>query len=333
MSKPPTFEIISMGSPRSGAWSDIALSIAAIFRLNPSALSPAPLPVINFTGISVNTDATALLVVVFPIPISPVAKISYDFDFNIPTISIPVRIARIASVLVMAASRVIFFVPGAILYSFFVTPGTSDTIPISIGNRSTPAIWAILHTLVSLFVKFSATTAVTSCPVCVTPSSTTPLSAHMMTRPFLSKLYAGLPFIPAIFVTASSNFPRLNKGFAICFHRFFACAAAFWSGGQICSRYSFSRFVTFSNSGSDCSFIFFLSSDIWFLLCFFLFASFSLANSLHWSVKRFANCGQDGIYKWGYPANKLPSVWTHFQDVLRSGFAAVKPSPLSELSQ
>ena len=54
----------------------IAFSIACIFLSNPSFVSPAPRPVISAGSSPRSTEATALLVVVFPIPISPVASIS-----------------------------------------------------------------------------------------------------------------------------------------------------------------------------------------------------------------------------------------------------------------
>ena len=81
--------------------------------------------------------------------------------------------------------------------------------------------------------------AVTSCPVCVTPSATTPLSAHMMTSPFFSSVYSADLLIPAILITASSSFPRLNNGFATIFHRCLAASLLFSSAGQIFSICSF----------------------------------------------------------------------------------------------
>lgn len=77
------------------------------------------------------------------------------------------------------------------------------------------------------FVKFSATTAVTSCPVCVTR-----FFYHSVIRTHDDKTF----FVQTVRRTSfhSRNlrdgilqFPKINKGFAICFHRFFACAAAF----------------------------------------------------------------------------------------------------------
>ena len=68
--------------------------------------------------------------------------------------------------------------------------------------------------------------AVTSCPVCVTPSSTTPLSAHIaISARFLSSTSA-FPVIPAIRIICSSSFPRLCNGFAIEFHFFRAVSIA-----------------------------------------------------------------------------------------------------------
>ena len=51
--------------------------IASILRISPSADSPAPRPVTSADERPIRTEATALEVVVLPIPISPVARISY----------------------------------------------------------------------------------------------------------------------------------------------------------------------------------------------------------------------------------------------------------------
>ena len=82
----------------------------------------------------------------------------------------------------------------------------------------------------SPFVKFSVTTAVTSWPVCVTPSATTPLSAHMMTRAFFSISISGSAWIPAIRTIFLSKTPRLPSGFATWLQRSWARAMAPGSG-------------------------------------------------------------------------------------------------------
>ena len=137
----------------------------------------------------------------------------------------PIRTACAACSLDIAGSIAIFFVPYITLSFGSVTDGTSVTIPISIGNKSAPAVSAIIHTLVAHFVKLSATIAVTSCPVWVTPSETTPLSAQKISKPFFLISKSASLRIPAIRITASSSFPKLNSGFATVFHRLFACSS------------------------------------------------------------------------------------------------------------
>ena len=111
ISNPPTLATTSMASFLSGLFTSTAFLMALILRFKPSLERPAPRPVIFSTGISRSTDATALLVVVFPIPISPVAMMPYPFSFSISTISMPVSMALTACSLVMAGSFVMFFVP------------------------------------------------------------------------------------------------------------------------------------------------------------------------------------------------------------------------------
>ena len=131
----------------------------------------------------------------------------------------------------MAGSFAKFLVPQATLWSgTFVFPA----MPMSIGRILAPAFLHIIAALVSPDRKFSATMAVTSCPVWVTPSSTTPLSAHITIRAFSSIFTSGSPVIPAIRMMCSSSFPKLCSGFAIEFHCFFACSMACSSSGLIC---------------------------------------------------------------------------------------------------
>ena len=88
-------------------------------------------------------------------------------------------------------------------------------------------------------VKFSATIRVTSWPVWVTPSSTTPWSAHMTASALFSTgIRSALPRIPAIFIMSSSMIPRLPMGFATEFHRSRAASMALRSAGRISERSS-----------------------------------------------------------------------------------------------
>ena len=63
--------------------------------------------------------------------------------------------------------------------------------------------------------RFSATKAVISLPVWVTPSATTPLSAQKTTTHFLERSSSADPVMPAIFTTISSKRPRLCSGLAM----------------------------------------------------------------------------------------------------------------------
>ena len=74
------------------------------FLKSPASLKPAPLPVISSTAQPESTAATALLVVVFPIPISPVASREYPSSFKRCTSSIPTPIAANVSASVIAGS-------------------------------------------------------------------------------------------------------------------------------------------------------------------------------------------------------------------------------------
>ena len=95
------------------------------------------------------------------------------------------------------------------------TVSPSVTIPISTGNTSTDSAWAITVTVELPSAIFWATIAVTSLPLWVTPSSITPLSAHMATSARLSRETRLSPRIPAILITFVSRSPRLFNGLAI----------------------------------------------------------------------------------------------------------------------
>ena len=110
---------------------------------------------------------------------------------------------------------------------------------MSTGNTCAPADSAIRQTQLSPLVKLEVTTAVTSFPVWLIPSSTIPLSAHRMTTAFFPKSTCQVPKIPAADAMASSSTPKLLRGFATLSQRFQASLSAALSGGTIpSSRFS-----------------------------------------------------------------------------------------------
>ena len=80
---------------------------------------------------------------------------------------------------------------------------------------------------------FSVTMAVTSWPVWVTPSATTPLSAHMATTAFWERSTLGSPVMPAMRMMSRSSMPRLFRGWAMESQRRWTSAIAFSSTGPI----------------------------------------------------------------------------------------------------
>ena len=74
MSNPPSLARTSSASSGLGWFSAMARSMASSLRARPSSESPAPRPVIVWGGSPSSTEATALDVVVLPIPISPVSS-------------------------------------------------------------------------------------------------------------------------------------------------------------------------------------------------------------------------------------------------------------------
>ena len=102
-------------------------------------------------------------------------------------------------------------------------------MPTSTGYTSAPTVRAIAHTVLLPCAAFAATIAVTSLPVCVTPSATTPLSAQNMATQRRDMSTFALPVSAAVFITLSSSLPRLPSGFAMLSQRRFANTAAFMS--------------------------------------------------------------------------------------------------------
>ena len=113
------------------------------------------------------------------------------------------------------------------------TPSTSHSIPRSKGRTSAWAALAILHTLEAPCASWAATFAVTSGPVCVTPSATTPLSAHSTATQRGSMATSALPWMPAMRSTMRSSSPRLPRGFATLAQRLCAACIAPSSGAAM----------------------------------------------------------------------------------------------------
>ena len=97
---------------------------ASIFRASPSSERPAPRPVIPSTGWPSSTAATALDVVVLPMPISPVASRPTPAFFCSCTSRMPLPMASTACSRLIAGPRVKSAVPGAMRQSR--TPGTGS---------------------------------------------------------------------------------------------------------------------------------------------------------------------------------------------------------------
>ena len=112
-------------------------------------------------------------------PISPQPARRQPFFRKIPAVSIPVSMACFVSLRVMARSFKKFFVPYEIFRSSTPVPVISEAIPTSTGRTPAPVLAAIRQTQEIPFAIFFATMDVTSWPVCVTPSSTIPLSPHI----------------------------------------------------------------------------------------------------------------------------------------------------------
>ena len=113
MSNPPSAASTPSGSAASGRLTAIPRSITSILRRSPASESPAPRPVISATGRPSNTDATAEEVVVFPMPISPVASSCTPARFCARTNARPAAMACTACARVMAGPAVKSQVPGA----------------------------------------------------------------------------------------------------------------------------------------------------------------------------------------------------------------------------
>jgi len=167
-SKPPSLASTSRGSVGSGLLRRMPRQMASTLRASPSSERPAPRPVIRSTGWPSSTAATALEVVVLPMPISPVASSCTPAAFCSCTSRMPRPTASTAWARVMAGPCVKSAVPAAMRQS--ATPGTgSPAMPMSTGTTSQWAVRAIWHTLVRRAARFSATARVTLWSVWLTP--------------------------------------------------------------------------------------------------------------------------------------------------------------------
>ena len=178
ISSPPTLHNVSKASASLKWYLDIACSIICFLWIRPSLLNPAPFPVISSTGLSSNTLATALEVVVLPIPISPMAMILTPSAAFCPTSSIPVKIACWHCSALMAGSLAKLRVPGIILCCVSPAWLTTSSIPTSTGVTFAPAWPAIILMLALPSAILWATIEVTLLSDWLIPSATTPLSAQ-----------------------------------------------------------------------------------------------------------------------------------------------------------
>ncbi len=214
ISSPPTLASTSSTSFPSGLFISRAFATTLFLFSNCSLVRPTPIPTVC-SGLSPDKALkTAALVVVFPMPSSPVPRRSYPSFASLSTVSIPTSTAFTACSLVIAGPLEIFWVPQAIFLSIILGLLNFALTPISITFTSAPACFERIHTPMIPFAIFSVSRAVTLCGAALTPSSATPLSAHMTMIPFLLSSLCTLPVIPANLTAISSSMPRLPMGFA-----------------------------------------------------------------------------------------------------------------------
>lgn len=137
----------------------------------------------------------------------------------------------------MAGPFVMFRVPPS-MTTRARRPGIASwaSIPTSTGRTSAPATRAMRQTEDCPAAMLRATARVTSWPVWVTPSATTPLSAQNTATPFRSRRTSGVSTAPAIRTTMSSRRPRPWRGLAMASQCRRAASMAAPSGGVIPSR-------------------------------------------------------------------------------------------------
>ena len=167
-----------------------------------------------------SAHSSAVAVVVLPMPISPVATMSYPFSAQKSMSSIPTFMAFSHSSWLMAGSETMSPVPFRTFS--FLTPAkiSSLSIPISTGITSIPSLFVITQTELCPVPRSLATSAVTLFPHWETPSRTTPLSAHSTTKALRERSGITLPCIDAILEIRSSRSPSPSMGLAIASHLF-----------------------------------------------------------------------------------------------------------------
>ena len=110
--------------------------MAATLRRSPSSERPAPRPVISTGARPSSTLATALAVVVLPMPISPVASRRTPFSFCVRTSSAPAKTACSAWARVMAGPCVISPVPLPMRRASTPDCGAKSRTPMSTGTTA-----------------------------------------------------------------------------------------------------------------------------------------------------------------------------------------------------
>ena len=176
MSKPPTFESTLIGSAGSGEFTSIARSTTSRLRASEASESPAPRPTRLRASARRSTAATAAEVVVLPMPISPAARRRTPARASPHAPAIPTSIARTAPSRDIAGPCAMLPLPRRTFARTMRASSMPRAMPTSTGTTSAPANAAMRQALVAPSHMLRATARVTFCPLCDTPSATTPLS-------------------------------------------------------------------------------------------------------------------------------------------------------------
>ena len=215
-----------------------ARATAAFLRARPSSERPAPRPVTSPASRPRKWVARALAVVVLPMPISPTANRRTPSSLACRARSMPTQRAASVWSAVRAGPRAMLPVPLTTRRRKSPGQGGISRMPTSTGITSAPARRAKTQALEVPPARARATRAVTSGPVWLTPSATTPLSAQNTSSRRGEREISALPVRAATRQRLSSNSPKLPRGLPTLSHWRWQRERAASSGPQMDARNS-----------------------------------------------------------------------------------------------
>lgn len=139
--------------------------VTQVFLFDPSRLEPTPLPIAFSALSSDEASAATLLIIMFPVPVSPITVESCPYSTDSLAFHVPVEATYTTYSLSVTNSVTVFFIPCVALSFKSIASKASIAVPVSVKGGSAPTISTVVRALITRFMGLSTAVTIASYPI------------------------------------------------------------------------------------------------------------------------------------------------------------------------